>query len=125
MSALDDLIAAVEAPDTNWYHFPELCENAFGECARTESIRSAYMGSLDAGLGLHEALLPGWDWLVRRSGWCSLHSPDFESITWEAGECVKTDILSGMNVVVGDVPFPARAWLLAILRALKAQEGRE
>lgn len=114
MSALDDLIAAVEAPDTNWYHFPELCENAFGECARTESIRSAYMGSLDAGLGLHEALLPGCSWDI----WRTLdHLPDGMSRT-----------IYGCNLPMADTEYcdnPARSWLLAILRALKAQEGRE
>ena len=119
MSALDDLIKAAEDGARPWQE-PDDSNWPYARFAL-----EAFDGSLDAALRLHEALLPGWDWLVRRSGWCSLHSPDFESITWEAGECVKTDILSGMNVVVGDVPFPARAWLLSILRALKAQEGRE
>ncbi len=118
MSALDDLIAAVEAPDTNWYHFPELCENAFGECARTESIRSAYMGSLDAGLGLHEALLPG------TSQYSIVTDPTCLCVKvawWPKGLCGGVEI-QGEGWDEGN---PARAWLLAILRALKSQEGRE
>jgi len=64
----------------------------------------AYNGSLDAAKALHEAVLPGWEWGLNRDGatiW--IENPDIGPFT-------------GDNT-------PARAWLLAILDALIAQEG--
>lgn len=125
MTDLDRLIEAVEVglpSPTNWRNFMALAGEDVDGTPFTILAHRAYHGSLDAAHRLHDALLPGWDWLVRKNGWCSLHSPDFESVTWEAGDHVRTDVLAGVSVVVSDVADPARAWLLAILRALKGQE---
>lgn len=89
--------------------------------------KDAFHGSLDAAKRLHDALLPGWrvvvrqrrddeggDWFVR------VESADFHAVQWTAGDNTRTDILSGEDAV-GIAPQAARAWLLAILRAM---EGR-
>lgn len=62
-------------------------------------------GSLDAAKALHEAVLPEWE--------CALQ---FNSN--HAGAAVAT---CG-KIESGDSPNPARAWLIAILSALIAQE---
>lgn len=112
MSALDKLIEAVEAgtaPEfsifreahgkgTVWRSLPSL--------SRHDAHR-AYNGSLDAALALHEALLPGWDWGVSAgpiqgvNGYASL-------LGWQKGESE------------AEAETPARAWLLAILRAYRS-----
>ena len=69
----------------------------------------AYNGSLDAAMALHEALFPRWMWgrdtegaiWVARDMYHVVHGPDFEA----------------------NHENTARAWLLAILEALIAQEG--
>ncbi|WP_425070686.1 hypothetical protein [Sagittula sp. S175] len=60
--------------------------------------------SIDAAKALHEALLPGWAWCIHDGGVVRLDK-DAE--------------------VIGMADCPARAWLLAILRALSAQGGGE
>ena len=106
-----DLIASVLGDDDElWSDFVE-----------------AHDGSLDAAKRLHDALLPGWrvvvrqrrgdeggDWFVR------VESADFHAVQWTAGDNTRTDILSGEDAV-GIAPEAARAFLLAILRAM---EGR-
>ena len=74
---------------------------------------AAYSKSIDAAKALHEAVLPEWLWFLG-----NLH-----------------DIENGFVAIVTDGPYPdadgsraysicpARAWLLAILEALIAQEG--
>lgn len=71
----------------------------------------AFDGSLDAALRLHDALLPGW-------GWETGVNATFTSIAqvWKDG---RSSAFQGVS------EHPARAWLLSILRALKAQDGRE
>lgn len=71
---------------------------------------SAYNGSLDAALRLHEALLPGW----------RVHDFSQYSTFWAV-------VLNGdapPHFFHGKAETPARSWLLAILRAVKAQEER-
>lgn len=75
---------------------------------REEHCLHAYKGSLDAAKALHEAVLPGWGWQVFALTDCDyvavLDGPEFSTPEIEA-------------------PYtPARAWLLAILEALIAQE---
>ena len=65
----------------------------------------AYEGSLDAAKALHEAVLPGWWWKV-------IH-PDPSYV--QVG-------MPGIGVYAAQSEGPSRAWLLAILRALYAQE---
>ena len=71
---------------------------------------SAYDGSLDAAKALHEALLPGWEWrVVERRAWVWSYPS-----TLQGGDEIEDDDGAGL---------PARAWLLAVIKALMAQEG--
>lgn len=113
-SALRELIEAVERGEfphdgacavldtrpeskTPDWHTAGLCidaENAFG-------------GSLDAALALHQAVLPGDEWLVHSTG----------------GAMVFRFIGGDVETFESDADTPARAWLLSILRrALASQE---
>ena len=65
-----------------------------------------YKGSLDAAKALHDALLPGKSWTVCPGG----AGVDYSRHDYRAE---------------ADNDNPARAWLIAILRALEAQEGGE
>ena len=70
----------------------------------------AYDGSLDDALELHKAVLPEWVWWFepfREIAFCGLYNP----------------AVSPMPVTAGHAN-PARAWLIAILRALDAEAGR-
>ena len=105
---LDKLIAAVEAGifdagETRPVRFNEFVhhfEAAFG-LQLYEHAWDAYTGSLDAAKRLHDAQLPGWDWCVMPTG-VSVYSAEDNS------------------PIDADIDNPARAWLLAILRAVKA-----
>ena len=70
----------------------------------TDLCWKAFNGSLDAGKALHQAVLPGWDWLIGSQGEAAVYfgerGPRFDAV----------------NI------HPARAWLIAILRAL-IEEG--
>lgn len=106
MRELDKLIEAVDAGTFLMDVFPD---------GRTERIAyDAFSGSLDAAKALHEALLPG----------CSQYS----IVTDPTCLCAKVawwpDGLSGSACYQGEgwhEANPARAWLLAILRAYRAQ----
>jgi hypothetical protein len=78
---------------------------------------NAFNGSLDAAKALHEAVL-GDGYVSDGYKWCM----------WGSGKVSVWHVIKGWHHV-GDVPdpshhatSPARAWLLAILRALHAQE---
>lgn len=119
MGDLDKLIAAVEAGTFLMDVFPD---------GRTERIAyEAFGGSLDAALRLHEALLPEWRMGLRShdaiegngfAAWVT--SPDYRTVCWTAGDQDTITTLSGLRAT-GDADKPARAFLLAILRALQAQ----
>jgi hypothetical protein len=107
LRALHDAVKAGEWADKSdvqnfWRH----CEVAIIDDARALWIDAwnAYNGSLDAAHALHKAVLPGWGWSVQDCG-----SP------WAL--VVRIDTAHDER---GDTP--ARAWLLAILSALIAQE---
>lgn len=110
LNALDKLIEAVEAG----YHFRlEGMEDAL-PFAGWDAFIGAFNGSLDAALALHEALLPGW--IVhdfsnnsRSMGWTMV-------IASEAGD-YHTSHAGGK---VGFCETPARAWLLAVLKAYRS-----
>lgn len=72
--------------------------------ALASEAAKAYHGSLDAAKALHEAVLPGWGWTFPHSEKCTLVHSDFLE---QHGHHHNN---------------PARAWLLAILKALIAQE---
>lgn len=69
-------------------------------------IVNAYNGSLDAALTLHKAVLPEWDW-------------SYAQVT---AHCILCHPSNGCVDAHDD--NPALAWLLAILEALIAQEGK-
>ena len=65
----------------------------------------AFHGSLDAAKALHEAVLPGWGWDI---------------------SCMEVarvwDLKYKGYAIQASAKCPARAWLLAILHALRAME---
>jgi hypothetical protein len=109
---LERLIAAVEA---GTFLMDILTP---GDCER--DAYSAFSGSLDAALRLHEALLPGWGWAVdwRDDGfvmaWLSPNLNRMSEAERATAPLVDERNYSGK---------PARAWLLAILRALAGKKS--
>lgn len=110
MSDMERLIAAVEATGDDAevlmidvaYAIVEAREEA--DEIGADMLR-AYNGSLDAALRLHEALLPGWDY-------CIDYVQRVKPLVY-----VQDD---GGPTHDGEADTPARAWLLAILRAMQA-----
>lgn len=104
-AALDKLIEAVEAGGM----LPAIDWEMFGwndECATWCGLMlQAHLGSLDAAHQLHEALLPGWRARldIGRRRRCWMISPDNQKLD-----------AYGLT--------PARAWLLAILRAYRSTQ---
>lgn len=111
MTDLDKLIAAVEAGDWHEFYKAEL-----QLCSTTDSVDlrnnlywslDAFRGSLDAALQLHEALLPEWVGSFDTEGFAKVG---------KGSRGVKTVMYA--ERIDGK---PARSWLLAILRTLKAR----
>jgi hypothetical protein len=120
--ALDALIAKVEAGDE--FAFEKSTQDVFGAYRRSETAQLAYRafnGSLDAAKALHEAVLPGWR--VGQIGQQYAHQDD-PSDAWSVW-IVAPDYLTTCAQASAQGPCPARAWLLAILRALHAMEGAQ
>ena len=104
LDALKELAEKVEAGD----HVAGPAERAFGVARYGSVAIAAHLGSLDAAKALHEAVLPD-DWTAMLADWgpqnewtCQLSALLFEPI--ESGN-----------------KCPARAWLLAIIRAKIAE----
>lgn len=75
---------------------------------KTERIAyEAFGGSLDAAKALHEALLPGWEYLLSASN----------------AKVFPYNGTAGASVKYGMAATPARAWLLAILRAYRGMQA--
>jgi hypothetical protein len=115
--ALWALERAVEAGlDTVHHHaraFPS--ESAQGHCTWHNSHKASNIGSLDAAKALHEVLLPGWAPSVGQN---VHHGYWFAHVMRSENGAVSHDYSAQSD-------NPARAWLLAIIRALIAQEGGE
>lgn len=112
MSALQELIEAVEANATIDAALAKVFDP--GDLAAWKincEAHKAYNGSLDAALRLHNALLPGYTRLV-------------DATAPEMGIRVEIWEPKGPVCGVGDTEIEARSWLLAILRALQAQEAK-
>lgn len=116
MSDLDKLIEAVEAGSLAKVSAQHI-KQALGSHCQMHFV-SAFSGSLDAAKALHEALLPGWGAMI----------PLKES----GGAAVVYEVDSRGNHKVGEHRVcetqstnPARAWLLAILFARRADSERE
>ena len=103
MSALDKLIWAVEAGT-----FP--ADVTAAECGLNGvgimQLYAAFNGSLDAALALHEALLPGCGWKTQKL----LCNDYYTADVW--GEYAYSE-------ASGTAPTPARAWLIAVLKAYR------
>ena len=102
--ALAELIAKVEAGE------PAKVETWFAALGVEYYLaRDAAGGSLDAAKALHEAVLPGAWAHVRYTGKYGHATLDVKGEEYDAN----------------NADNPARAWLLAILRALHAEEAAE
>ena len=118
LNALDRLIEAVEAGEiskgvTGLKAFEQFSRNAFGLYQSNAAWR-AYGGSLDAALALHEVLLPGWVARVTTGS---------ASAGVKYSHCTVEDWDDGTEVDANNQPTPARAWLLAILRAYRSVQA--
>ena len=102
MTALTELLAKVEAGEIGG---GLNTASVFGDTKSAMDAVDAFYGSLDAARELHEAVLP--------HHYAQLHM-------WPMPEMTRVDIGGGH---VGRDNIPARAWLIAILRALIAKEG--
>jgi hypothetical protein len=101
LEALKELVAKVEGGSTSW---SGVCVKAAFDGHYQSLFYEAFHGSLDAAKALHDAVLPGWDYILGNT--CN-------SLTIHARVGPHEEEFSD-NL--------ARAWLLAILRALIAQE---
>ena len=108
LTALDALIAAVEAGDETAMRETARCMSSdardVGAMFPGYDVGKAYRGSLDAALALHEALLPGHHWALEEDDDAGFGAQVFAGEYWRARNRVA-----------------ARAWLLAILKAYRAQ----
>ena len=107
LDALHDLLAKVKAGG-DVYDFgvvggPTLRGYAEGAC----------VGSLDAAKKLHEAVLPGWSYMVGVKG-AAVSVPDAHDGS--------IGVVAGQTGFSGVSDGSARAWLIAILEALIALE---
>ncbi len=113
IDALQELLAKVEAGDRGTglntiSVFPEPKQAMY--CA------DAFYGSLDAAKALHEAVLPGSDWFVH------MHTAAPSVGRWHVTLRPHQNNHPRMREVGPIIGEPARAWLIAILSALIAQE---
>ena len=104
LTALKELAAKVEAGDfcatSAGFAFPD-DQNDYGESVNIDLMAyKSFHGSLDAANALHDAVLPGWEWAFYYDGECGVQAP---------APSHKFATASASN--------PARAWLLAIIRA--------
>lgn len=107
-TALDALIEAVEKGELhevnivlgNWFSLDHSIP-----WSTVSDINSAFRGSLDAAKALHEAMLPGWGYAFGddEKGAAGVVARDLQSEEIEAHS-----------------EIPARAWLLATLKAYRA-----
>lgn len=108
IEALDELIAAA-SEGTIAHSDLDAFIPSLGLTTQANDAHSAYKGSLDAAKALHEALLPGWVW--------KLESYDGFSLAWVGPP---SEMLLREHET--DINNPARAWLIAILKAYRAQQ---
>ena len=130
--ALAELIAKVEAgtPYETMGH-TMMCQRAFPKPDDFDGSRESYSNSaaqmailawrnddLNAAKALHDAGLPGWDYILTNAGEHGGESPGPMAAVGERDALER-----------GDEPFKAstnilaRAWLLSILRALHSMEA--
>lgn len=107
MTDLDKLIEAVVAGTATMGSFAKVfpSETAYGKTT-WGTAHNAFSGSLDAAKALHDALLPGWGYNVK-------HLTHGKPRAFVAMHPFSADYV--------EAETPARAWLLAILKAYRAQ----
>ena len=105
LSALRDAVRAGEIPA----HDLDAFIPVFGLTTQGNDAHMAYRGKLDAAKALHEAVLPGWECMMKLMAPCWVD-------TWKCGDAETTN-----RPLRGSAADPARAWLLAILEALIAE----
>lgn len=108
LSKLIEAVATGQAPTGLDVHRADT-----GHSDHITMVLGAFNGSLDAAKALHEALLPGWTTVLGQNA----HHGDWSAIVrlTEDGE-IAHEYYGGAD------DLPARAWLLAILRAYAAQQ---
>lgn len=99
---LDKLIEAVDAGSIPRHDLDAFIP-VLDLCSATNDALSAYNGSIDAAKALHEALLPGCMWQRQPTGQFNIFDSDADEIGYGVSD------------------NPARAWLLAILKAYRSQ----
>jgi hypothetical protein len=108
VEALKGLLSAAETGTMNAYNCGEYGDAwpddmpFNGDTVTLTTCLDAFDGSLDAAKELHKAVLPGWDWDI-----CSVNG---------------VVVYSEDNCEIGALYKPSRNWLIAILKALIAQE---
>lgn len=110
--ALTELLAKVEA-GRNIEDMSEV-PSALGTWGQSGMFIGAYRGSLDAAKALHEAVLPGWDYGI--SSGIRIGEPRIPVVVLAPRRLTMTD----ESITVEEEPA-ARAWLIAILKALIAE----
>ena len=105
--ALAELIAKVEAGEWDC-NLPNKGVAGLGSAKRFRLAVCAHNGSLDAAKALHEAVLPDWYVFIKGQ----------KGYVWFAELMDRDDNRHPQT----EGETPARAWLLAILRALHAME---
>ena len=106
--ALQELLEKVEADVVpEWDDVDDVARNQWA------NVVKAFHGSLDAAKELHEAVLPGWGAKPTAGG------AGAGVAYWG---CVIEEWDSGEEISVHNMKCPARAWLIAILKALIAQD---
>ena len=106
--ALQRLLDAVEAGTATLYDFSTWRPGLTGTKKESAMMLRAYNGSLDAAKALHDALLPGWDLLI------TTYEDGLFEVSVSEPLVVKT--YDGLSEII------ARAWLIAIIRAVMAGE---
>lgn len=122
MTRAEALRALIEKVEAGAKHIGEEAAAAFPPNQYALACRAYgewdYRTSLDAAVAFVEAVLPGWAWVMSRDPEMSLLA-DASVYRWDGNGSL------GSWTGSWDVPArtPARALLLAALRALAAQEG--
>jgi len=100
-TALRALIEAVEAGESGMGAHAAV----FGTGGSAMDAVDAFDGSLDAAKALHDAMLPEWGYMITSKRSACVSAPD---------DLHEVGVKGQLGVVEGN---PARAWLLAILKA--------
>jgi len=122
-AALQALLERVEAGEATLYNFQTWRPGLTGTRKESALMHKAYGGDLNAAKAVHNSLL----------GDGNISTPGYMACVWMSGKASVWDIIAGtsfrgeVNVPSLHAVSPARAWLIAILRALIATpytEGR-